>query len=296
MAYFVLAGTHVPIGETADTAGDEITSTLEPPSLPETSDIAEAIPQMEQQDLSVDDELPSDLDTLTEDAKVDDALATAKVTARSSDAIALATPSESISSVSTETPVPSLYEETEWKRILDKELERLALGWIVFNPPRNMKVGVEERIEVRLTRGQQARLLKGLKGRGLPQMDVIKLGPLMRVRLAGDDTFDLKSRSEEEQIVEDRGYTEWAWDVVPQEPGKHKLSLLVTVRIRLPYGEEKKDLLVKDKHVWVEINPVYTTKRFIQEYWQWTIATLVLPFVIWLVKESRKRPRNAYPT
>ena len=109
-------------------------------------------------------------------------------------------------------------EPSNWVSSIRKELDNYALGQILFNPPKDMRVGRFERIEVRITQKLDIDLAKNLKGKGIPETIFEKVAPFMRVKLSGDD-FEIKALNEEGQIVPDDGFTEWAWDVLPLKSG-----------------------------------------------------------------------------
>lgn len=173
--------------------------------------------------------------------------------------------------------------------IVENELKKLFPGQILFNVPQEMKVGIKERVEVRISKTIAEDLSKGLKGRGLPQIEEIRVNTLMGVRLNGDN-FDIKALSHEEQIVAGEGFTQWDWDVMPLESGTQSLLLTVTVRIKIPnYAEERKDYPVFERKIKVKVNQIYSIKRFIKSYWQWFVSTIIGSGIIgWIVKKRRK--------
>jgi hypothetical protein len=166
--------------------------------------------------------------------------------------------------------------------ILEQELKRIPVGRVVFNPPDEMRVGVRERIEVRISKDLDAEMCFALKGRGVVQIEDIKVSELMKVRMSGSD-FDITSLNEEEQFIGSQGFTEWVWDIIPQKSGNKVLHLHVTLRIRLPHGEERKDHPVLDKSVLVKVNHLYSTKVFVITYWKWIATAIILPMMgfIW---------------
>lgn len=170
---------------------------------------------------------------------------------------------------------------------ISDELNNLSLGQILFNPPKEMKVGRSERIEVRIIQNLKTDLFENLKGRGIPEVSIEKVAPFMKVKLSGD-CFDINALHEEGQIVSEGGYTEWAWDVLPLKSGSKKLHLLISVRIKLSFGEEKKDFPIIDKDVKVNVNPIYSTKHFISNNWRWLATALILPILGWAIKTIMK--------
>jgi hypothetical protein len=160
-------------------------------------------------------------------------------------------------------------------KIIQEEFKKLSPGQILFNPADQMQVGVTERVEVRIAKGLTKDLAKGLRGRGDPEIEKIKVGTFMTARLTGS-AFEIKSLNNEEQMVEDGGHTQWNWDVTPLKNGTHSLILTATVRIVIEgYGEQKKDCPVFEKKINVKVNRVYSAIKFLKTYWQWIITTLI---------------------
>ncbi len=170
----------------------------------------------------------------------------------------------------------------EWYEILEEELNRITTGKTVFNPPEKMKVGVSERVEVRISRDSGIDIVSSLKGRGVAQVEDIRVSELMKVRLSGSD-FDITPLNEEEQFIGKQGFTEWTWNVIPKKRGDNLLHLHVTLRIRLPFGEERKDHPVVDKLISVKVNPIYSVGVFVSIYWKWIASAIIVPLVgyIW---------------
>lgn len=185
----------------------------------------------------------------------------------------------------TSPPVPSNLSE-----IVENELKKLSSGQILFNPPAEMKVGVQERVEVRIAKTITADLYKGLRGSGKPQVEIIEIGSFMKVRLTGDD-FNIKPLSHEEQIVGGNRAAQWEWDVIPLKSGIHFLTLHVTVRLKLPNGDEELiDHPVFDKQIKVHVNPIYSGKKFIISNWEKIIGFIISSGIIgWLVKKWRNK-------
>lgn len=206
--------------------------------------------------------------------------------------IALACAYGALSEKEAEEVVEEVVEEEaevdELSEIVEAELRRLTPGLVLFNPPQEMKVGIKERVEVRITKTITEDLTEGLRGSGVPHIEEIRVNTLMGVRLNGDN-FDIKALSHEEQVVVGKGFTQWDWDVVPLDSGDQLLSLVITVRIRIPnYGEERKDYPVLDRQIKVKVNPAYTIKNFIKSYWKWITGTILIPLIVWVVKVVRK--------
>jgi hypothetical protein len=185
-------------------------------------------------------------------------------------------------------------ESPDWGALVKAELDKLQIGRILFNPPADMTVGKTERVEVRISQNPAEEIAKGLKGRGVPQIEAVKVGTFMRVALSGGGFKLTPLFDKPEQVVAPDGFTEWAWDVLPQQAGERQLNLMVTVRIKLPgAAEESKQYPVIDKDIRVHVNPVYSVKQFFTTYWQWIAATIVLPLIGWAYKRYSERVKKA---
>lgn len=176
--------------------------------------------------------------------------------------------------------------------IIEEELQKLSVGKMLFKIPAEMKVGITERIIVRIASSVTADLQSGLKGKGTPTQEQIKVGPLMKVQLAGE-TFDIKPLTHEEQVVSQKEFTEWNWDVMPKKSGKQLLTLVVTVRLKIPnYGEEKKAYPVFDRQIDVKVNPFYTVWAFIKSNWQFFVGPIFTGLMGYYLKgwlETKKK-------
>jgi len=166
------------------------------------------------------------------------------------------TPTSTITPTPSFTPTPTIAPTPSLSEIIDEELKKLPIGQIVFNPPENMTVGKEERIEVRITQNLTENLTEGLIGLGVPQIEKIKVSTFMNVRLTGDN-FDIdRLFIDEEQIVGSDEFTQWAWDVTPLKSGVQVLHLFVAVWIVIDAAEGKRDYPVVDKQICVKVNHI----------------------------------------
>ena len=167
----------------------------------------------------------------------------------------------------------------KYPELIDKALKELPPGEILFNPPEEMKVAVKELVEVRLTQNtteeMTEELRKGLKGRGVPQIEKIEIGHFMKVCLTGDN-FDINPLSSEKQVLRPEGFTEWSWDVTPVKSGTQVLHLKVTVRLLISgQAEQEIDCDVMHKNIRVYVNPAYSIKSFIKSHWKWIVGTII---------------------
>jgi hypothetical protein len=174
-------------------------------------------------------------------------------------------------------------------KVLSNALKDLRSGKILFNPPETMKLGRVERIEARLTKDPATELREALRGRGVPEVDKIKIGTFMTVALTGD-SFEIASLSHEHQLVTETGFSEWAWDVTPLATGRHSLHLHVSVRFKLPECEEIYDHPVMDRGLIVTVNYPYLVKRFATNHWKWIATAVLLPLLGWIARGLLQTP------
>lgn len=147
------------------------------------------------------------------------------------------------------------------KKIISEEIEKLPIGQILFNPPTEMEEQVKERIEVRITQNINEDLKEGLKGRGVPQIEEIRVSAVMTAKLSGED-FTIDSLSDTEQAVFDSEYTQWEFDVTPTKAGQKILQLSISASFDIDeFGEKKKSLPVMEREIFVKVNPGERIKR-----------------------------------
>ena len=182
--------------------------------------------------------------------------------------------------------------------VLAQVSQDLPEGRMVFNPPAEMRQGVEERIELRVQRlspgvseqAAQATLEAGLQGSGAPQTESLKVATVMKARLTGEG-FNISPLSEEAQFVSNDTFTQWAWDVTAVKAGRRKLNLQITIQVNVDtLGKVAREWPVKTKTVVVRVNPLYSIGNFVGAYWQWLATTLLIPISAWLYRlySSRK--------
>jgi hypothetical protein len=183
-------------------------------------------------------------------------------------------------------------EEDPFRIIITDKLNKLQDGELLFNPPSSMKVGISELIEVRIAKGTNAKINEGLKGHGIPQVEKMKVASLMRVQLSGNN-FEIQKIGEEDQIVREDNFTEWAWNVTPEKSGKQILYLSITIRIFLPNNKEEYwDIPIKEKEIIVHVNPAYFVSNNWKQIIGWGIAvlsTLISSGIIIRKRRDRKR-------
>jgi hypothetical protein len=190
-------------------------------------------------------------------------------------------------------------------------------GQLLFNPPTQMKLGVGERITVRIGRGALEEDLKqDLLGRGLARVETIKVGTFMRAEVGGPDFQASLINGDQDRIIPEGEMQEWQFNVLPLKAGPRRiLDLLVSVRIRLPSSEEipgalgvlRAEYPAKEefysfpsfhREIAVDVNPQFYAKRFLNENWKFfaggfgAVAVSLIGFFgkRWLERRASRQP------
>jgi hypothetical protein len=162
--------------------------------------------------------------------------------------------------------------------------ELVDKGQLLFNPPKQMRFGQTERVEVRVTRTLEmdAELLKHLRGRGEPQLKEIQTAPKMAVTLKSvGGGFDIQPFSDEEQDVTQDEVTAWEFDIRALKPGQQLLNLCVSLRIPVQ-GQPvmHKSIPVFEAKIDVQVGfPTRVGLVISAAKWQWIIGTAVVILV-----------------
>ncbi len=107
---------------------------------------------------------------------------------------------------------------------------------------------------------------------------------------ANNANFSINSLNTEEQIVDDKTNTTWNWWVKPLTGGEHEIILRATIKEVTNLGESSRDIPVFEERIFIQISPLYITKQFIGNNWQWLAGTILIPCSIWVYK--RKKEKN----
>ncbi|MGB3459145.1 MAG: hypothetical protein WBB08_07605 [Halobacteriota archaeon] len=140
--------------------------------------------------------------------------------------------------------------------LVEIELKKLAPGRILFNPSKEMTLGITEKVEIRIAKNLTENLRKGLEGRGESQIvNVSKVNTIMEVSLTGEN-FYIELMGGERKLVPGKGFAEWVYYVTPLKKGNKSLALIVNAIMTLPNGKEEKHETVFEKIIYVKVYPI----------------------------------------
>ena len=187
-----------------------------------------------------------------------------------------------------------------------EDITNESVGIMAYSTPTEMTVGKSYTIKLRISKEKnKIQLVSG--DRNIPINDVtvdskvtiesVRVEPIMSANLISEEgKFIITPASTETQNIEDKGYTEWEWRIVPLKGGQNFLKLVVKVRIVNENGEFYKDITVFDKNIEVKSNVVFSIKTWLSNYWQWLVTTIIIPFIVWFYKkksEEKKKKRKS---
>lgn len=183
----------------------------------------------------------------------------------------------------------------------DSQISNPKEGIMAYSLPTEMRVGKSYNIKLRISKEKdKIKLIRNNSSNNLQTdtnysitIESVRVEPLMTAELFGDKkAFEINPVSTELQNIEDKGYTEWEWQVIPIKSGIRFLKLIVRVRVRVEDVITFKDITVFDRNIRVKSNIGYVSSNFITEYWQWLMTTIIIPLIIWFWNRKNKK-RNS---
>lgn len=171
------------------------------------------------------------------------------------------------------------------------------IGNILYNPPTEMTLNETQRVEVRI--GHEPLTTTGLVGTGVIIDDEIPVSEYMTVRLCcgepeEDHPFDIVALNQERQIVDNTGFTQWAFDVTAKKGGSHYINLSVSAHYTFANGEVRtKDSPVKSDRILINVNKAKETKNWFINNWQWLGLFLLVPLLVFYVIRNIKGRKRA---
>jgi hypothetical protein len=191
-------------------------------------------------------------------------------------------------------PVPAYPPEEE---LIAKAREQFREGKIAFKPPEEMTSGKTETLEARITYLEQnGPLVEGMRGRGQPIVESLKVSCRMKVTLlAANNIFDITPLTPQEVRLLDpqEPYSSWKWSVTPKKSGTHEIHLTAEAPAELPELGEK-SLYVKTFDYTIKVK---VTKEsvldWVGQYWQYILGSIFIPLAGWFWNlYSKRREKN----
>jgi hypothetical protein len=171
-------------------------------------------------------------------------------------------------------------------------------GLIAYKVPKDMVVGNSYLVKIRITKENNKTMLIvgdrtipiGDEHNSVVSVDTINVSPIMSANLiVSKNSFRIDTLSTEYQNISKRGYTEWAWNIIPLKGGNNLLKLNVKIRVKEDGESYYKDIVVFDKKIKVKSNIKFSIITWISEHWEWFFGVILIPLIKWLYDEWKKR-------
>jgi len=180
---------------------------------------------------------------------------------------------------------------------LQAAIDALPIGQVLFNHPNEMEVKNPETVRVRIAQSLLEDLSHDLKAGGTTERNQIPVSASMLVQVYGVPYFDVKALSEQEQLITQKGFSEWSFTVTPLKRGTWPLHLVVSAVIHTPWGSDKfKTYPVKDEVIHVKVTLLGAVGDFLADNWQWLWTTILIPVALWgWGKVRRQKQKDTEP-
>ena len=160
-------------------------------------------------------------------------------------------------------------------------------GHVAYKIPTEMSVRSTYQVIVRISKSK-VHIYENLNG--VVMTSTIPITQTMEVKVIDPSPTDRKMfeiipDNKPIQLVENNeDVTQWTFNVTPLKTGKSKLKVVISI---IKDGHTKE--VVYEDNVTVIADVTKTIPFFIANYWQWLITTLIIPFIIWFVKNRKKK-------
>lgn len=171
------------------------------------------------------------------------------------------------------------------------ESTKYNLGYLTYYIPDTMKVGVQYRIELRITKYKTVEFTANIDTHRVESS--VRIAHKMEAKLTDiDKAFGIVTDITPEQSVEmDKSFTRWIWYVTPIKSGKHELKLIVVIKEK----DLVKDIPVYENSIYVKSAPLYSTVSFFDEHLEWIlggIGTTASSLIVWWWNNRKKKKKT----
>ena len=188
------------------------------------------------------------------------------------------------------------------KSVVQPKEEVRPKGLIAYSVPSEMQVGNDYSVKVRISK-QNDRTVLLVGDREIPisdnleevKVESITVSPIMSASLLSSKRdFEITTLSTEIQNIDDEGYTEWSWSVIPLQGGENNLKLNVKIRIQEEGKDYYKDITVFERKIKVKSNLGSSIKDFVLNNWEWFMGAIFIPIFqwFWLLWKRKKEDKK----
>lgn len=160
---------------------------------------------------------------------------------------------------------------------VDTQLKQLEWSNIAFNAPDRIQLGEEVTIELLLSPKASIKdLQRQLSGVGRREGARIRASNRMEAILSGS-SFEITPTTPQTQAVSSQHTTQWMWRIEPTEPGEQTLHLRVYAQVDINGQGVPTEVKTFDRAIEVDVTMGQRIRMFMQEHWEWLVATIILP-------------------
>lgn len=166
---------------------------------------------------------------------------------------------------------------------VDKLLEEMEWGEIVFNAPTNINIDDSPQIQLFLSLAETVEQLKQLiTEEGLRIGAIIKVRNKMKAHLSGNQ-FIIKSMTDEIQVFSKNQRAEWEWEIFPKKKGRHDLHLTLSAVLKIDGESTSHTIKTFDRTIEVDVTGRQTIQKFLMNHWKWLWVTILAPigWILW---------------
>lgn len=177
---------------------------------------------------------------------------------------------------------------------IDRIIQGLPLGNIVFNTPNTMRMGQSQSIQLLLSSSATVdELQKQITAAGSLSSDKIQISDELDVHLTGMN-FQIQADTPEAQAVGTTRTSHWEWQVTPTRRGAQQLELTINAILRINGEDREVSIKTYDRTINVNVDWPGSVATFVAANWQWLWTTLFVPVVVVAWRRIRaKKPGNA---
>jgi len=196
-------------------------------------------------------------------------------------------------------PVPDIIDKSVTEAptstgLVDRILEIMNWGNIVFNTPRTMRLNEDQLIELIMA---QKLSTAELQHQLSSQQDIdsarVKISNRMQATLSGpEEYFAITKVTPEIQAVSAVGTTVWKWNVSARKAGRHYLHLVLSAIVEVDGNPTPIVVITYDRYLEIKVTVFQRMLAFAAGNWQWFWAAILVPLAAWLWKVYRSRKKN----
>ena len=158
-----------------------------------------------------------------------------------------------------------------------------------FNSPATLELNQTTQIQLRVSLAESIDQLKAeIQAAGAIEAGQVPVSNRIEAKLTGMN-FEIRSVSDDVQLLGSRHTTEWSWDVKALEEGEQVLHLSLTSILTVDGQEVRRSFPSLDRKIIVQVSAVNRASLMFGKYWQWLMTAVFIPLFGWGVKKLRGR-------